>query len=119
MFIYFSIIAFTSTTNRHLLTKVEFQKETDKLWKNKVKNDNVDVKFREGNSDEDYVVKEQLSDINSEQSDSEDQVVDEPLRNIISLLGKKDHRWSTQTPARQGRIRRENIVRRSQNSSIS
>ncbi|XP_072380563.1 uncharacterized protein [Diabrotica undecimpunctata] len=60
-------------------------------------------------TDEDYV-EEQLSDSNSEQSDNEDEIVDEAVRNIPSLLGKNGHRWSTQAPARQGRTRRKNIV---------
>lgn len=63
----------------------------------------LNIFLEKKNSDEDYV-EEQLTYSNSEQSENEDEVVDEPVRNISRLLGKNGHRWTT------GRTRWENMV---------
>ncbi|KAK9692736.1 hypothetical protein QE152_g34952 [Popillia japonica] len=95
--------------NRCLLTEVEIQIERDNIWANETENDIVQDVFEGEDSDEDYI-EERLSDTDSEQSENEDEAVNEPVRNIYRLQGNNTHCWSTQTPSRQGRTRREDIV---------
>lgn len=92
------------------LSNKELQDEAANLWANDSESDSGADIFGE-ESDDDFVMENELSGSEDEQSaDEEQEPINQPIRNISSLLGKNGHRWTTQEPARQGRTRRENIV---------
>ena len=99
--------------NRRPLTEKELEWEAENLWANEDQPDaNEDIFGDLSDEDEDYVLQQQSNTDNEQSEDEEEQQGDPSIsqRNVVSILGKNGHRWTTQAPARQGRPRRENIV---------
>lgn len=106
-------MAVFNSQNRRPLTKRELQMEADNLWANEDEPDSGEDIFGQlSDDDEDYITEQSGSDTGQSEDDEEGGATgpEPPRRNVASIRGKNDHRWSTEIPDRRGRTRRENIV---------